>query len=60
LPMVSRRKRRKTTAVYDLGGGALDISILENAVTIRVFQGERELAADNLMLGRFDLVFCAR
>jgi molecular chaperone DnaK len=26
------------------------------AVTIRVFQGERELAADNKMLGQFDLV----
>jgi molecular chaperone DnaK len=28
----------------------------QNAVTIRVFQGEREMAADNLMLGQFDLV----
>ena len=26
------------------------------AVTIRVFQGERELAADNKLLGQFDLV----
>jgi molecular chaperone DnaK (HSP70) len=25
-------------------------------VTIRVFQGEREMAADNKMLGQFDLV----
>ena len=28
----------------------------QTAVTIRVFQGERELAADNKMLGNFDLV----
>ena len=27
----------------------------QSAVTIRVFQGERELAADNKMLGQFDL-----
>jgi molecular chaperone DnaK (HSP70) len=25
-------------------------------VTIRVFQGEREMAADNKLLGQFDLV----
>ncbi|MEM8826187.1 MAG: molecular chaperone DnaK [Pseudomonadota bacterium] len=28
----------------------------QNAVTIRVFQGEREMANDNKMLGQFDLV----
>ncbi len=28
----------------------------QHAVTIRVFQGERELAADNKLLGQFDLV----
>ena len=28
----------------------------QTAVTIRVFQGEREMAADNKMLGQFDLV----
>ncbi len=28
----------------------------QGAVTIRVFQGERELAADNKLLGQFDLV----
>ena len=28
----------------------------QSAVTIRVFQGERELAADNKLLGQFDLV----
>src|SRR5438034_5835083 len=28
----------------------------QTAVTIRVFQGEREMAADNKMLGHFDLV----
>jgi molecular chaperone DnaK len=28
----------------------------QNAVTIRVFQGEREMAADNKSLGEFDLV----
>ena len=28
----------------------------QTAVTIRVFQGEREIAADNKMLGNFDLV----
>ena len=28
----------------------------QNAVTIRVFQGEREMAADNKLLGQFDLV----
>lgn len=28
----------------------------QTAVTIRVFQGEREIAADNKMLGQFDLV----
>ncbi len=28
----------------------------QGAVTIRVFQGEREMAADNKMLGQFDLV----
>jgi molecular chaperone DnaK len=28
----------------------------QNAVTIRVFQGEREMAADNKVLGNFDLV----
>jgi molecular chaperone DnaK len=27
----------------------------QNAVTIRVFQGEREMAADNKMLGQFNL-----
>jgi molecular chaperone DnaK len=28
----------------------------QNAVTIRVYQGEREMAADNKMLGNFDLM----
>ena len=28
----------------------------QNAVTIRVFQGERQMAADNKILGQFDLV----
>ena len=28
----------------------------QNAVSIRVFQGEREMAADNKLLGQFDLV----
>ena len=28
----------------------------QNAVTIRVFQGEREMASDNKLLGQFDLV----
>jgi molecular chaperone DnaK len=28
----------------------------QTAVTVRVFQGEREMAADNKMLGQFDLV----
>jgi molecular chaperone DnaK len=28
----------------------------QSAVTIRVFQGEREMAADNKMLGQFDLI----
>ena len=28
----------------------------QNAVTIRVFQGERQMATDNKMLGQFDLV----
>ncbi len=28
----------------------------QTAVTIRVFQGEREMAADNKMLGQFDLM----
>src|SRR5690606_3975771 len=28
----------------------------QNAVTIRVFQGEREMAVDNKLLGQFDLV----
>src|SRR5688572_11452197 len=28
----------------------------QSAVTIRVFQGEREMAADNTLLGQFDLV----
>ena len=28
----------------------------QNAVTIRVFQGEREMATDNKLLGQFDLV----
>src|SRR5207244_2035312 len=28
----------------------------QTAVTIRVFQGEREMAADNKLLGQFDLV----
>ncbi len=28
----------------------------QNAVTIRVFQGERELAAENKVLGQFDLI----
>merc|ERR1712025_1136154 len=28
----------------------------QNAVTIRVFQGEREMAQDNKLLGQFDLV----
>src|SRR3712207_7890370 len=27
----------------------------QNAVTIKVFQGEREMAADNKLLGQFDL-----
>jgi molecular chaperone DnaK len=30
----------------------------QTAVTIRVFQGEREMAADNKMLGQFDLWAC--
>ena len=34
----------------------LNVSISQNAVTIRVFQGEREMAADNKLLGNFDLV----
>src|ERR1700747_2223550 len=32
----------------------------QGAVTIRVFQGEREMAADNKMLGQFDLVGIAQ
>src|SRR5437868_10802877 len=28
----------------------------QTAVTVRVFQGERELAADNKLLGQFDLI----
>src|SRR5688572_23430837 len=28
----------------------------QNAVTIRVFQGEREMASDNKLLGQFDLI----
>jgi molecular chaperone DnaK len=28
----------------------------QNAVTIRIFQGEREMAADNKLLGQFDLI----
>ena len=32
----------------------------QGAVTIRVFQGEREMAADNKILGQFDLVGCRR
>ena len=28
----------------------------QTAVTIRVFQGEREMAADNKLLGQFDLI----
>ena len=28
----------------------------QSAVTIRVFQGERQIAADNKLLGQFDLV----
>ena len=28
----------------------------QNAVTIRVYQGEREMASDNKMLGQFDLI----
>lgn len=28
----------------------------QNAVTIRIFQGEREMAADNKLLGQFDLM----
>jgi molecular chaperone DnaK len=28
----------------------------QNAVTIRVYQGEREMAADNKLLGQFDLI----
>jgi molecular chaperone DnaK len=28
----------------------------QNAVTIRVFQGERDMAADNKLLGQFDLI----
>jgi molecular chaperone DnaK len=28
----------------------------QNAVTVRVFQGEREMAADNKLLGQFDLI----
>lgn len=28
----------------------------QTAVTIRVFQGEREMAADNKLLGQFDLM----
>src|SRR5581483_10004641 len=28
----------------------------QTAVTIRVFQGEREMAADNKILGQFDLI----
>ena len=43
--------RRKLDGVRLLGKGELT-----SAVTIRVFQGEREMAADNKLLGQFDLV----
>ncbi|MEZ5890383.1 MAG: molecular chaperone DnaK [Xanthobacteraceae bacterium] len=36
--------------------GVLTAEDNQNAVTIRVFQGEREMAADNKLLGQFDLV----
>jgi molecular chaperone DnaK len=32
----------------------------QNAVTVRVFQGEREMAADNKLLGQFNLVGIAK
>ena len=50
--VVSRGKPTHSLGVPPSGGWNREIS----QVGIKVFQGEREMAADNQMLGQFDLV----
>jgi molecular chaperone DnaK len=47
---------RNTTIPTKKGQGFSTAEDSQNADTIRVFQGEREMAADNKILGQFDLV----
>ena len=47
---------RNTTIPTNKGQTFSTAEDSQSAVTIRVFQGEREMAADNKLLGQFDLV----
>src|SRR3546814_17138227 len=42
--------------ISDWSSDVCSSDLNQSAVTIRVFQGEREMAADNKLLGQFDLV----
>ena len=52
----TRLIERNTTIPTKKGQVFSTAEDLQAAVTIRVFQGEREMAADNKLLGQFDLV----
>jgi len=52
----SRLIERNTTVPIKKGQVFSTADDNQSAVTIRVFQGEREMAADNKMLGQFDLM----
>src|SRR5207244_2409863 len=54
--MVTRLIDRKTMIPTKKGQVFSTAEDGQTAVTIRVFQGEREMAADNKLLGQFDLM----
>ena len=54
--MFTRLIERNTTIPTKKGQVFSTAEDSQSAVTIRVFQGEREMAADNKLLGQFDLV----
>ena len=57
-PARAHLRRRRIGAVIPTKKGQVFSTAedSQNAVTIRVFQGEREMAADNKILGQFDLM----